>query len=78
MIQPNKTRRFKDMIDTMKLQYFGHIIRKNNSLGKQIKLGSVEGRIMHGRLRVTSFGVRELTWNSWTLPYEIVTVDTIM
>ena len=62
----NTTRQFKDMIDAMKLQHFKQLCERT-SREKQIILGSVEGRIMHGRLRITTFGVRELTWNSWTM-----------
>ena len=54
-------RRLEDMMLAMKLQYFGHIVRKNNTIEKQIMLGSEEGMIRRERVRITSFvGVREL------------------
>ena len=38
-----------DCIRTRKLQYFGHIMRKENSIEKQIIQGTVEGRRGRGR-----------------------------
>ncbi len=38
-----------DSIRTRKLQYFGHIMRKENSVEKQIIQGTVEGRRGKGR-----------------------------
>ena len=34
----------KGLILNMKLQYFGHLMQKANSLEKTLKLGNIEGR----------------------------------
>ena len=39
----------------LKLQYFGHLIRKANSLEKTLMLGKIEGRRRKGRQRMTWF-----------------------
>ena len=36
----------------LKLQYFGHMIRKADSLGKTLMLGKIEGRRRRGRQRM--------------------------
>ena len=36
----------------LKLQYFGHLIRRVDSLGKTLMLGKIEGRRRKGRLRM--------------------------
>ena len=36
----------------LKLQYFGHLIRRANSLGKTLRLGKTEGRRRRGRQRM--------------------------
>ena len=36
----------------LKLQYFGHLIRKTNSLEKTLMLGKIEGRRKRGRQRM--------------------------
>ena len=36
----------------MKLQYFGHLMRKANSLEKTLMLGNTEGRKKRGRQRM--------------------------
>ena len=35
----------------LKLQYFGHLMRRANSLGKTLMLGKIEGRKRRGRQR---------------------------
>ena len=35
-----------------KLQYFGHLIQRANSLGKTLMLGRIEGRRKRGRQRM--------------------------
>ena len=35
----------------LKLQYFGHLIRRTDSLGKTLVLGKIEGRRRRGRQR---------------------------
>ena len=37
---------------TLKLQYFGHLMQRNDSLGKTLRLGKIEGRRRRGRQRV--------------------------
>ena len=36
----------------LKLQYFGHLMRRNNSLEKTLMLGKIEGRRRRGRQRM--------------------------
>ena len=36
----------------MKLQYFGHLMRRNDSLEKTLMLGKIEGRKRRGRQRM--------------------------
>ena len=36
----------------LKLQYFGHLIRRTNSLEKTMMLGKIEGRKRRGRQRM--------------------------
>ena len=36
----------------LKLQYFGHIVQKTNSLEKTLMLGKIEGRRRRGRQRM--------------------------
>ena len=36
----------------LKLQYFGHLMRRNNSLEKTLKLGKTEGSRRRGRQRM--------------------------
>ena len=36
----------------LKLQYFGHLIRTDNSLEKSLVLGKIEGRRRRGRQRM--------------------------
>ena len=36
----------------LKLQYFGHLIRRANSLEKTLMLGKIEGRRRRGRQRL--------------------------
>ena len=36
----------------LKLQYFGHLMRRNDSLEKTLMLGKIEGRRRRGRLRI--------------------------
>ena len=37
---------------TLKLQYFGHLMQRVNSLGKTLMLGKIEGRRRRGRQRM--------------------------
>ena len=36
----------------LKLKYFGHLMQKTNSLGKNLMLGKIEGRRTRGRQRM--------------------------
>ena len=36
----------------LKLQYFGHLVQRTNSLGKTLMLGKIEGRRRRGRQRM--------------------------
>ena len=36
----------------LKLQYFGHLMRRTDSLGKTLMLGKIEGRRRRGRRRM--------------------------
>ena len=36
----------------LKLQYFGHLMRKADSFGKTLMLGKIEGRRRRGRQRM--------------------------
>ena len=36
----------------LKLQYFGHLMEKTNSLEKTLMLGKIEGKLKRGRQRI--------------------------
>ena len=40
------------LILKLKLQYFGHLMGRTDSLGKTLMLGKIEGRRRRGRLRM--------------------------
>ena len=40
------------LILKLKLQYFGHLMRRNDSLEKTLMLGKIEGRRRRGRQRM--------------------------
>ena len=42
----------KGLMLKLKLQYFGHLIRRADSLGKTLMLGKIEGRRRRGRQRM--------------------------
>ena len=45
----------------LKLQYFGHLIRRTDSLEKTLMLGKIEGRRRRGRQRVRGLdGITDL------------------
>ena len=45
----------------LKLQYFGHLMRRTDSLEKTLKLGKTEGRRRRGRQRMRWFdGITDL------------------
>ena len=43
----------KGLMLKLKLQYFGHLMRRVDSLGKTLTLGKIEGRRRRGRQRMT-------------------------
>ena len=54
-------------IQRLKLKYFGHVIRKDNSIEKSIMLGKVEGKRRRGRPRTRWIdGVKEIMGKSVT------------
>ena len=42
----------EEMVLKLKLQYFGHLMRRVDSLEKTLMLGGIEGRIRRGRQRM--------------------------
>ena len=49
-ISPNYS--LEEQMLKLKLQYFGHLMRKTNSLEKTLTLGKIEGRRRRGRQRM--------------------------
>ena len=45
----------------LKLQYFGHLLRRDNSLGKTLMLGKIEGRRRRGQQKMRR-GQQKMTW----------------
>ena len=43
---------FEEMMLKLKLQYFGHLMRRVDSLEKTLMLGGIEGRRRRGRQRM--------------------------
>ena len=43
---------FEGLMPTLKLQYFGHCMRRVNSLEKTLMLGKIEGRRRRGQQRM--------------------------
>ena len=42
----------EDLMLKLKLQYFGHLMQRTDSLEKTLMLGKIEGRRRRGRLRM--------------------------
>ena len=42
----------EELMLKLKLQYFGHLMRRTNSLAKTLMLGKIEGRRRRGRQRM--------------------------
>ena len=45
----------------LKLQYFGHLMQKTDSLGKTLMLGKIEGRRRRGRQRMRWFDSMDMS-----------------
>ena len=57
----------------LKLQYFGHLMQRANSLEKTLMLGKIEGRGRRGRQRMRCLdGITDLTNMSLSKLWEIV------
>ena len=61
------------LIMKLKLQYFGHLMLRVNSLEKTLMLGKIEGRRIRGRLRMRRFdGIIDTMDMSLSQLWEIV------
>ena len=57
----------------LKLQYFGHLVRRTDSLEKTLMLGKIEGRRRRGRQRMRWLvGITDLMDMSLSKPRELV------
>ena len=57
----------------LKLQYFGHLMRRTDSLEKVLMLGKIEGRRRRGRQRLSWWGgITDSMEMSLSKPWEIV------
>ena len=50
--QGNQTTQLKGLMLKLKLQYFGHLMQRHDSMEKTLMLGNIEGRRRRGRQRM--------------------------
>ena len=63
----------KGLMLKLKLQYFGHLMRRTDSFGKTLMLGKIEGKRRRGRQRMNWLdGISDLRGMSLSKPQVLV------